>query len=162
MAQRIDNLRDKVIYPERISQVTDVMNAITAWEKSYTELVDMSAGNFKLDDKGRIGALKRLLPQEIVSSMILVSTNLRTYREARSFALEQATELRNSMPKKRTTQGQTNFMGQAQGDTDEDFDPWAQNASTAEDVPEEWTEEQIQSVIMALKGKRQRSAPFKG
>ena len=86
MAQRIDNLRDKVIYPERISQITDVMSAITSWEKSYSELVEMSAGNFKLDEKGRIGALKRLLPQEIVSSMILVSTSLRTYREARSFA----------------------------------------------------------------------------
>ena len=99
--QRIDTLREKVIYPERISSAADVMNAITGWERSYTELVEMSSGNFKLDEKGRIGALKRLLPQEIVSSMILISANLRAYKEAREFALEQSAELRNSAPKKK-------------------------------------------------------------
>ena len=74
----------------------NVMTGITSWEKSYTELCEMSGGNFRLDEKGRIGALKRLLPQEIVSSMVLVSGTLKTYKDARAFALEQLTEIRNS------------------------------------------------------------------
>ena len=114
----------------------------------------MSSGNFKLDEKGRIGALKRLLPQEIVSSMILISANLRTYKEAREFALEQSAELRNSAPKKK--QGQTNYMGAPANDADDDFDPWANggmNNGDADKAPDDWTEDQINAVINALKGK---------
>ena len=152
MNQRIDSLREKVIYPERISHITDVMTAITAWESSYTELVEMSSGNFKLDEKGRIGALKRLLPQPIVSSMILISSNLRTYRDARAFALEQAAELRNSSPKK---QGHANNVVPSQDTGDEDFDPWANgqgNNGDTGDASEDWSSDQISAVLNALKG----------
>ena len=93
LSQRTDSLREMVIYPEKVQQLTEVMGAITGWEKAYTELVDMCGGCFKLDEKGKIGALKRLLPQEIVTGMVLISSSLKSYKDARAFALE---ELPNS------------------------------------------------------------------
>ena len=70
LSQKANSLRDSVIYPERVRLVTDVVKSLTAWEKAYTDLVEASQGNFKLDDHGKIGALKRLMPLEIVSNMI--------------------------------------------------------------------------------------------
>ena len=96
MSQRIDSLRDRVIYPERVAQLSEVISALTGWESAYAELVEASCGNFKLDEKGKIGALKRLLPQEIVSSMILVNASLKTYKDARGFALEQVGAIKDS------------------------------------------------------------------
>ena len=100
IAQRADILRDKVINPERVG-LNDVLAGITAWEKCYAELLDVSNGNFKLDEKGKIGALKRLLPQEVTSSLSLVSASMKSYKDARAFALEQVVECKNQQNRKR-------------------------------------------------------------
>merc|ERR1712155_279225 len=102
------------------------MGAFTTWEKAYAELTDVSNSKFRLDEKGKIGSLKRLLPQEVVSSLVLISSSLKTYKEARSFALEQATELMNQKSRFPRKQGHANnLQGAAEDDNQDDFDPWA-------------------------------------
>ena len=85
--------------------------------------------------------------------MVLISSSLKTYREARAFALEQVTELKNSHSRPgRKTQGSTNYMGQKEEDVD-DFDPWANGQQDEGDQSGDWSEESLNAVIAALKGK---------
>ena len=51
---------------------------MTSWEKAYAELQEVSNHAFKLDEKGKIGALKRMVPQEITSSLSLMNSALKT------------------------------------------------------------------------------------
>ena len=95
LSQRTDELRNKVLYPDRVKMMSKVGQAVTQWEKDYEELLVACKGNFKLDEHGKIGALKRMVPQDIMSSMILIHTQLKSYREARNFVMGQITELRN-------------------------------------------------------------------
>ena len=50
--QRTEELRNLVIYPKRVA-MSDVVTAVTKWERAYSDLVELCEGNFKLDDKGK-------------------------------------------------------------------------------------------------------------
>ena len=54
--------------------MTDVAQAITLWEKAYSQLLEASKDNFKLDEHGKISALKRILPQEIVTGLVMMQS----------------------------------------------------------------------------------------
>ena len=121
--QRTNALRDKVLHPDRVKLVSGVVQAVTQWEKSYSDLVEACKGNFKLDDHGKIASIKRLLPQEIVSSMVLIHSQLKTYRDARNFIMEQVAEHRNLVQQKGSKQTLDNLTWQKEEPCD-DFDPW--------------------------------------
>ena len=65
LTQRTNTLRELVLYPERVNSMSEVVQAITRWEKAYGQLLEASKNHFKLDEHGKISALKRMVPQEI-------------------------------------------------------------------------------------------------
>ena len=51
--QRVDDLRQKVLYPDRVQNCTDVVESVTKWESAYRDLTDACEGDFRLDDGGQ-------------------------------------------------------------------------------------------------------------
>lgn len=159
LSQRTNALRDQVLYPERVKQLVDVIQAITRWERAYGDLVEACNGNFKLDDYGKIACLKRVVPQEIVSSMVLVHAQLKSYREARNFVMEQVTEHRNHMQKQPSKT--LDHLGDGGGDSggggeewDPLWDPWASGGNGQDNAQGEgWEGDNWSSQLNALRMK---------
>ena len=105
--------------------------------------------------KDVLGLSKRLLPQEIVSAIVLINSSLKTYKEARSFVLEQVTELKNSQQKsqRKPPASQTNYMGYGNDEPYDDEYSWGSQQQEGDAGGEEWSEDTINAVIAALKGK---------
>ena len=46
--QRTEDLRNRVLYPERVKAVTDVVQAVTKWDTAYSALLEACGGNMAL------------------------------------------------------------------------------------------------------------------
>ena len=167
--QRIQGLAQRVYSPARCKNVKDVPAVVEQWERHVREFE--KAEKVQHGEQTRIHGLRQLVPEELSRNIQAMAHTMRTYREVKSYVLEQVASRRDAYFPKSSTSAENGAAPMDIGHvgTGWETDDWGysscQECTTAEGVPASGTygDESLNLMGKGMKGKGYgKGQPFQG
>ena len=94
-SQKLQGLNGKIHSPKRVKKYSEVLSAIDEWEK-YLKLFELHDG--KVSESTKVYCLRQMVPEELEKDIIRLSSNFKTYGEAKAYISEQVIIRRDMKP----------------------------------------------------------------
>ena len=169
--QRIQGLAQRVYSPARCKNTKDVPAVVEQWERHVREFE--KAEKVQHGEQTRIHGLSQLVPEELSRNIQSMAHTMRTYREVKSYVLEQVASRRDAFFPKGATSAENGAVPMDIGhvgtgwETDDWGYPTCPECTTAEGVPAGGTsgDESLNLMGKGMKGKgygEGKGQPFQG